>query len=49
MEIEDTQVYEVAEEKLVSGKVSKTVGEKLEEEYPGRYDQHYNIVQGLSC
>ena len=49
MEIEDTPVYEVAQEKLVGGKVSKTVGEKLEKEYPGRYNQHYNIVQGLSC
>ena len=29
MEIEDTPVYEVAEKKLVRGKVSKTVGEKL--------------------
>ena len=35
MEIQDTPVYEVAEKELVNGKVSKTVSEKLEKEYPG--------------
>ena len=44
MEIEKTPVYEVAEETLLSGKGCKTVVEKLEKEYPGKYNQHYNVV-----